>query len=93
MKIFLILIATFLTIGPVHAASNQRPAGMGFQCDVNTKRCTCSGIWDGADCEAMKKNCKDKINPAGCNASEGWCICVMALKRPVPKNVVPLEGG
>lgn len=39
----------------------------------------------------MKKNCKDKATPAGCNASEGWCICNMAIKQPLKNLTVPLD--
>ena len=93
MRIFLILVATFLLAGPLYAASNQGTGRVqGFSCDVNTRKCTCSGIWSGADCEAMKKNCKDKTNPAGCNLSEGWCVCDMAL-RPGAKSVAPIDAS
>ena len=40
------------------AAPNTGSLGFGFNCDVNTNKCTCTGTWDGADCSAMSKNCK-----------------------------------
>jgi hypothetical protein len=91
MRRIVAILALFILSATAQAASNLGSGGLGFSCDVNTRKCTCSGVWDGADCEAMKKNCKDKTTPAGCNASEGWCICNMAIKTHKNLNVVPLD--
>lgn len=72
------------TVGAAHAATNRGPRGLGFSCDVNTRECKCDGKWEGADCEAMKKNCDlTKIYVCAIEPPYG-CTCTMAkaIKRP-----------
>jgi hypothetical protein len=71
-------------VGTAQAAQNRGGAGFGFSCDVNTKKCTCSGIWEGADCQAMKKNC-DLSRPTACTIYPPYeCSCTLAktIRRP-----------
>lgn len=62
MKILWVIIALFASLTIAHAASSQRsPGGLDFSCNINTKKCYCEGVPEGADCQAMKKNCSGAI--------------------------------
>ena len=50
------LAALVVAPATAQAAMNQG-GGLGFSCDVNTTVCDCTGSWEGADCQAMSKNC------------------------------------
>ena len=74
---------------PVSAAANTGggASGMGFTCDVNTNKCICTGTWDGADCKAMAKNCRDEGHV--CREKNGvptGCDCKMTF------SIVPKSG-
>lgn len=60
-------------------------SGLNFSCDVNTRQCECSGVPEGADCQAMLKNCKNKDWEV-CYSDTNKCYCTMAsTKAPVRK--------
>jgi hypothetical protein len=59
------------------------PAGTNFACDVNTLKCTCTGVPEGADCKAMGKNCKAGTFIV---CSGGTCSCTMAATRAPSKK-------
>lgn len=62
MKMFWVLTALLASIAIAQAASSQRsPGGLDFSCNINTKKCYCEGVPEGADCQAMKKNCSGAI--------------------------------
>lgn len=66
--------------------------GTNFSCDVNTRQCTCSGIWEGADCQAMARNC-DTSAPIlhFCHIAPPYS-CTCTLRRIVPTQRRPAEG-
>jgi hypothetical protein len=70
---------------PLLAAQNTGggPAGTNFACDVNTLKCTCTGVPEGADCKAMGKNCKVGTFM---QCSGGTCTCTMAATRAPSKK-------
>lgn len=52
------LLAIVLPGPPLLALTNNGGGGAAnFRCDVNSRQCTCSGTWEGADCQAMARNC------------------------------------
>lgn len=78
------LAASALTLTSSQSDARQgssSPAGLGFNCDVNTRSCTCTGTYDGADCRAMASNCINECEGQGdcklisCGAS--GCECKM----------------
>jgi hypothetical protein len=82
------------------AARTIGSSGLGFSCDVNTKQCSCTGTYDGADCTAMKANCDSKCdNDDGskcykieCNAT--GCSCKMArTEPPASAGGAPIRTG
>jgi hypothetical protein len=79
-------------IASAEAAPNtgSGPRGRGFSCDVNTNQCKCDGIWEGADCKAMQKNC-DLSKPTACTIYPPHeCTCTFkSLKRP-PMTIRPV---
>jgi hypothetical protein len=81
--------ALFLAISLLLFSGAAVSAAM-FSCDVNRRECTCEGVWEGADCQAMKKNCKAGRDPAqGCWPGFGaaGCRCTMAMTKPkVPRR-------
>lgn len=80
MRMFLLIAAFAIAATAAQVLTGQGGGGgAGFSCDVNNLRCSCTGKEDGADCQAMKKNCK---GPLACDSSE--CVCVMAMKAPKP---------
>lgn len=79
--------ASIAAVGAAQAASNSGRPGLSFSCDVNTKKCTCSGIWEGADCQAMKKNC-DMTKPNFCTILPPYeCSCTLAAKATKRPNL------
>lgn len=79
------ILAILASIAAALAARNQGGSGLGFSCDVNTRKCVCDGIWEGADCQAMKKNC-DLTKPTACTINPPYeCSCAMAKASPRPK--------
>jgi hypothetical protein len=57
--------------------SGGGPSDTNFSCDVEQMR-ECSGILEGADCQAMLENRKD--GTAACHDKPGepkWCVCRM----------------
>jgi hypothetical protein len=81
------MFATALSLNPAGAATKQTGGGLGFTCDVNTKQCKCEGTWEGADCQAMKKNCAGD-SPISCRLNK-WCICNLMI-RVKPNSRLPL---
>lgn len=82
--------ASMAPIASAQAASNRGGTRLSFNCDVNTRKCKCDGIWEGADCQAMKKNC-DLTKPTACTIEPPHeCSCTLAktIKRP-KKDVRP----
>jgi hypothetical protein len=72
--------------------SGGGPSGTNFSCDVNTQKCECSGVLEGADCQAMLKNCKDgKTSSCHDEPGDKWCRCTMSMTGQ-PKGKVPLPG-
>lgn len=74
--------ALTLTVSPTDARQGSTsPTGLGFNCDVNTRSCTCTGTYDGADCRAMAGNCINECEGQGdcklisCGAT--GCECKM----------------
>jgi hypothetical protein len=57
------------------------PRGTNFSCDVNTRECKCTGTWEGADCQGMKKNCEGSIYKICLESPEMYCTCTMAMRR------------
>lgn len=88
MRSLIAALAILVSIAGVHAASNIGGPRLGFNCDVNTRKCTCEGIWEGADCQAMKKNC-DLTKPTFCSINPPHeCSCTLA-KTTGPKPPRP----
>jgi len=89
-----ILVSIALTVGAATfgATAIALPIGQGgssFSCDVNTKTCTCTGVPEGADCTAMRKNCANTCTGGQCTIfkcalDHSSCECTMALKRVNP---------
>jgi len=81
--------ALFLAISLLLLSGAAASATM-FSCDVNRQECKCDGIWGGADCQAMKKNCRDGGSGYNCYTEPGHppgCWCSMAKAKPkVPKG-------
>src|ERR1700742_864627 len=79
----LLLIAA---AAPAFAAANF---GSNFNCDVNTRKCTCTGDWLGADCKKMAKNCDGSGH--GChlapNGTPIGCDCTLGF------SAAPMSGG
>ena len=83
------LLALIALIAAAQTAPNtgSSPTGsLDFKCNVLTRKCSCKGIWEGADCQAMKKNC---------DLSKGWvcsinpphrCTCTLSASYRKPKN-------
>jgi hypothetical protein len=87
----LFLAAAFVVCGTAaHALiSGGGPAGTNFSCDVNKSSCSCDGVLEGADCQAMLKNCKGGVNPNCFHGTGGaWCECSMS-KAAAPKGKLP----
>lgn len=65
------------------AVSGSTPGGGGgapgtnFTCDVNKGTCKCDGVWEGADCRAMAKNCRGGSQASHACHEDQWCICQM----------------
>lgn len=48
MRLALTMLALLILAINARAAANiGRAGGMAFSCDVNTRKCTFSGVWDG----------------------------------------------
>jgi len=66
---------------------------MNFDCDVFTNVCTCEGVWEGADCKAMRDN---NCPTATKNCPEGDCECPLKtssrtlVKPMLAQPIVPL---
>jgi hypothetical protein len=71
MKVFVFLIGFGLSVFTITGAD-----AAGFNCDPTSKKCTCSGTWESADCKAMSRNCSTTgdVHHA---CSAGGCICYM----------------
>lgn len=72
--IVLILAGLFLMTGSSPSAALK----LNFDCNVMEGTCECKGVWEGADCKAMRKNCK-KGTTKKCDGL--GCSCDMALTR------------
>ena len=80
MQRALLLAAACLLFGgvaPVLGAP-KTTSGLSFSCDVNTTKCRCEGTLEGADCQAMLKNCKGGTYDICMESPEMYCVCTMA---------------
>ena len=76
-----VIFGVFVT--PAHAVlDGGGPSGTNFSYDVNTATCVCSGVLEGADCQAMLKNCKNCT--AACH-DDPRRECVCGMRTEVPK--------
>jgi hypothetical protein len=93
-RIVLFTILFAATASGTQAAINSGggPRGAGFTCDVNTRECTCTGTWEGADCQGMKKNCQGSIYKICLEKPEAFCTCTMAITRRPPSARSPLTS-
>jgi hypothetical protein len=82
----LIALITVAQTAPNTGSSGPSAGGLDFRCNVLTRRCSCKGAWEGADCKAMKKNC---------DLSKGWvcsinppyrCTCTLSASYRPPQN-------
>jgi hypothetical protein len=90
-----LLIPMALALACAAPQGNAASTGLGgtstgFICDINTRTCKCDGIWEGADCQAMKKNCRydDWEQCLG----DSWCKCTMKSGVPAPTLNLKLQG-
>lgn len=95
MKSFHAAMAFVLVAGiwasPTLAASRGTGgSGLGFSCDVNNQTCSCDGVLEGADCQAMLKNCKAGSWICIESPPPAYCSCTLAARQPLPgRRVVP----
>ena len=102
MRAFSIIFAALLPIFAYAATpggfGGGSSGGMNFSCDVNLGVCDCKGVWDGADCKAMRKNCgKNKDDWHSCWGREGTknppaCRCTMAKSGKTTPKPIPLPN-
>lgn len=97
----LAIAAAAALLAAVGSAAARQPMGgasPAFSCDVNSRVCTCQGVYDGADCRAMRQNCEGWDPKTGTGTvilecAGGTCTCKMArLRRPdsaQPPNIAP----
>jgi hypothetical protein len=93
MSTLFLLATAFILFGTAaHAViSGGGAPGTNFACDVNTHSCSCDGVLEGADCQAMLKNCKGGVDPNCFHGTKGaWCECSMSLKAD-PKKLPTLK--
>lgn len=85
-----ILVGLFLVAGASPAA-----AKMNFSCNVNTLTCGCAGPLKGADCQAMKKNCKagGAITCTTLPSGNTYCTCGMAALTVSPGGAKSVKKG
>lgn len=90
----LLIVAALLWasgVAPASSAPIRIFGGLSFTCDVNTTKCRCEGDWEGADCQAMKKNCKGDIYDICLESPEQYCTCTMASVRAPIRNFTPIS--
>lgn len=84
--VLLALIALVTAAQTAPTTGSSPPGSVDFKCSVFTRKCSCKGNWEGADCKAMKKNC---------DLSKGWvcsinppyrCSCTLSASYRDPKN-------
>lgn len=80
MQRTLLLAAACMLFGGITPALSapRSISGLSFSCDVNTTKCRCEGTLEGADCQAMLKNCKGGTYDICMESPEMYCICTMA---------------
>lgn len=84
--LFLAAVLAVSATAAYAAVSQGGSTGANFSCDVNTGDCSCTGAWEGADCQAMKKNCKEPKN-YNCNSTPPLgCSCSMFPSRTDSKK-------
>lgn len=90
MKSALVLLMLLGGIGTVNAAQiGVGGSGLNFSCDVNKRQCECTGVEEGADCQAMKKNCgENRLNCFKDLKYQDICICTMARLAPKQQNII-----
>jgi hypothetical protein len=95
MKSFFTALAVALVVGIwfPHALAASRGtggSGLGFSCDVNNQSCSCDGVLEGADCQAMLKNCKAGSWACIEAPPPAYCTCTMAARQPFPsRRIIP----
>jgi hypothetical protein len=85
-----VLVAS-ISVSDAHAASRGTGGGgLGFSCDVNNQSCSCDGVLEGADCQAMLKNCKAGSWACIESPPPAYCTCTMASRQaPAGRRIVP----
>lgn len=94
--LLLFLAASMAGHAALALTSGGQGSGNSFSCDVNTRQCTCSGIWEGADCQAMANNC-NLTGPVRhwCSGVPGGvqtCTCTMLFTAPTLPRVPEAFG-
>lgn len=78
-KLSLLAVGLFVLGLSVSGADARR---LSFQCDVNANTCKCDGVYDGADCKAMARNCKNTCTGGGTcqsmSCKDNVCTCTMS---------------
>lgn len=86
----LVLIALIALVAAAQTAPSgaSPPGGVDFKCSALTRKCSCKGNWEGADCKAMKKNCDLSKGWACSNNPRHRCSCTLSASYRDPKSVV-----
>ncbi|AOW12776.1 hypothetical protein LPB72_17395 [Hydrogenophaga crassostreae] len=80
----LAVFAGLFAISSATAATNTGSGGANFTCSADAGLCECEGSKDGADCKAMRRNCKDidDIFSTASPEDKGKFFCVMVKQTP-----------
>jgi len=91
-----------ILVGLIYAGSTATPvvaakiggsgSGLNFSCDVTDNICECKGVWEGADCQEMKKNCKKGKQSICWTSPIKKCTCNMKLQKPSSTRIPPVMG-